>query len=289
MGLFSGAKPRTSYWGGSKENYAAARDYAAKNMAGSRRDVGDAAKRTEAVANAGAAELSRHAGEAEMLSRNNQNMAEGANVGMNQAINDAKGGRGAILNNASALERNAANAGRDYQQTSQAQFGMQQDANQRAAMSLGASGGASGLRSALAASSQANAQAAGQAGITQAQEMNNIRTQQQQALAAAAQVRAGVGAQDLGAAKVLADRSSAGANTALGALGLAGNTAGKASDTAVGGATAVLGANVATSAQDQDLYLGIEGAQQNAAREREAARVAQKNKVVSQASLGLIK
>jgi len=258
-------------------------------MAGSRKAIEGNAQAVNAQARMGAEGLYRQASEAEMLSRNNQNMAEGANVGMNQSIAAANRGRSAILSNASALERNAANAGRDYQQTSQAQFGMQQDANQRAAMSLGASGGASGLRNALAASSQANAQATGQAGITQAQELNNIRAQQQQGLAAASQLRAGVGAQDLGAASILGGRSAAGANTSLGALGLSANTAGKASDTAVGGAAAVLGANQATSAQDQDLYMGIEGAQQNAAREREAARVAQKNKVVSQASLGLIK
>ena len=217
-----------------------------------------AATRGEAQANAGVeranqgarvADRSLASGEVTSNQLLNRNVDAGqrAGEGFDKAIGDYGAGRGAILNNAGQLEADAATAAQDYKQTSDAAFRLNQDRNTRAALATAAGRGAAGLRTALASSSQANADAATQQQILQAQELNAIRQQRAEALATAAGIRAGVGAQDQNAAGIYSGRQQTNDANAIGLNAQGANIATQRAG--VQQAAANLGAQVGTSQQ----------------------------------------
>jgi hypothetical protein len=268
-----GNKPREQYYGGSKEAYEQKQvDY----------DAG--ARRGEAIARQGVSDARGAAADAGAaygrLDNNLQNFetqqaydAQSANRGFQGSMGDYDQGRGAILAGASAMERDANNMKRDYQQTAQAQFDASRDATQRSALALGSRGGASGLRSAMAGSTNANAAAAGQAQITQAQEMNQLAAAQQQARAAAAGIRSGVGAQDQAAASQFAGRQqNAYGNQANAIAQRSGNVGANAQ---IAQSAGQLGAQTGAAMQGQymDSATAMETAALNSSREAEQMRL----------------
>jgi hypothetical protein len=218
----------------------------------------------------------------------NENRATAANTQVDQALKNYQAGRGAILNSASQIEQSANNAPKEYQQTANAQFMAQQDANQRQALALGATGGAGGLRTALAASSQANAQASNQAGIQQAQELNAIRAQQQSGWANAAAIRGSLGGQDQSAANINAARVQSSEQLGLGSRNLTSQNTTNAAQLVTDAAAKNLDASQQNRLADTQAVVDINTAQLNADREREAARQARKKSLWSRGSLGLI-
>jgi hypothetical protein len=218
----------------------------------------DAADRGETRANAGVDRandgartadrgLAESGATAKALLNRNVDAGERAGQGFNQAIGNYDSGRGAILGNAGQLEADAATAAQDYKQTSDAAFRLNQDRNTRAALATAAGRGAAGLRTALATSVQGNADAASQQQIIQAQELNAIRQQKADALATAAGIRAGVGAQDQNAAGIYSNRQQTNDANAIGLNGQGANVA--VSRAGVQQAAANLGAQVGTSQQ----------------------------------------
>lgn len=265
---------KKTYYGGSKEAQVAERAESLENLRSGRVAAGAKLEDVKAQAAAGKASLANFAYEAKRKDLENTEYARAYDQKALAGLDSYNDGRTAILRDAQALERNAAMAGRDYKQTSDAQFAAQQDANQRAALSLGATGGATGVRSALAASSTANSQASTQAAIIQAQELNRIRAEKQSAIAAAAGIRGDVGARDISAAGTAAGRAYSASNVALGALGLAGQATSTGAQVGLDGAQSALGGATALSGQDLSRYTAVMGGQNNADREYAAAMAA---------------
>lgn len=223
-----------------------------------RKKFSDAADRGEARANSGVERANQAASVADRglassgatakaLLNRNIDAGDRAGQGFSQAIGDYGAGRGAILGNAGQLEADAATAAQDYKQTSDAAFRLNQDRNTRAALATAAGRGASGLRTALATSVAGNADAATQAQIVQAQELNAIRQQRADALATAAGIRAGVGAQDQNAAGIYSNRQQT--NDANAITTNAQGAAIEGQRAGVQQAAANLGAQVGTSQQ----------------------------------------
>ncbi len=154
------------------------------------------------------------------------------------------------------IASNARNASRDYQQTSNAQFRAQTDANQRAALSLGARGGAAGIRDALSQSMIGNQQAQSQATITQAQELNNIMQMKQEGLASANNIR------------------NSGIDRQVDATKGISTNIGNAAQTTIGAQNSVLSSQLAERGQDQNYSLGMNTTQLTADLENEKRRQA---------------
>lgn len=184
-------------------------------------------------------------------------------AGKSEAGFDAQ--QAAVASNARVLERDAANMGRDYQQTAEMQFARNQDANTRSALAMGARGGASGLRTALATQSNANAGAARDAEVIRANEANQMIGLKQQALTSAAGIRQGAAGQYSNRQQV-ADANQAGANAQM-----ASNVGNEAQ---IGQNAAALQTQAGASKRDTYLQArqDTELAQLNAAREQELAR-----------------
>lgn len=268
-----GNDPREQYYGGSKEAYEKQKDTYAEGAKRGEATAAQGVSDARAAADASARGYGRINSEMNRSQAEQRQEAQQADSGYDTAMGDYRGGRGAILDGASAMERDADNMKRDYQQTAQAQFNAQKDANQRAALAMGSRGGASGLRAAMSGSINANSAAQQQAQITQAQEMNQLAAAQQQARAAAAGIRSGVGAQDQAAASQYAGRQqNAYGNQAqltaqqsgnVGAQGQLAQSAGQ------------LAAQTGTAQQGQymDATTAMETAQLNTSREAEQQRL----------------
>lgn len=237
----AGRKPKTQWYGGSEGAYESEVRAREQRARWSRTDAEFSGKKQEEVAKKEALQM--------------RGLAIKAGNYADQLKSDSATSARYAMAGAGRLEELGNRAAADYQQTSQAQFAAQQDANQRAALAIGASGGASGVRSALAASSQANAQAATQSAMLQAQELNQIRAQQQGAAAQSAQLYGGIAGM----------QGQLGQNAASQQFQAQAASSGTLTETAA--------ARAAASQQnrqfDQQMVNDVELAQLNARRERE--------------------
>lgn len=269
-------KPKTQYYGGSKEQY---QEY--QNVYQSMADRGGTQADRAAVASQQAADTAerrygRLDGDVADFARTQRAEAQQADQGFDRSMADYQAGRAGVLNNAGRIEQDASNLQRDYQATADKQFALNQNRSQRAAIATGARGGASGIRQALASSTMANADAAAQAEITRANEMNQLAQMKQNAYATAANIRAGQGAQDQGAGQIYAGRQQNSYGNLAGANAQRAGIIGEQNAAQQGAAQ--LGANVGMGHEGN--YIGaqtaMETAQLNAAREREQQRQDQK-------------
>ncbi len=274
-------KPEKQYYGGSQEKYQEYQNaYADMAERGGRQadwatihsqDAADKADQRygqlgQDVADFGAAQGDR---------------AKEANQGIGQSMDDYQAGRRGVLNNAAAIERGARNLQSDYQTTADRQFQLNQNRSQRAALATGARGGASGIRQALSSSTMANADAAAQAEITRANEMNQLAQMKQNAYAQAANIRAGQGAQDQSAGQIYAGREQNSYANQAGSYGMRGDIIGQRNAAQQGAAQLEATVGMGHEGNYLGAQTGMETAQLNAAREREAQRQEQGNRAYS--------
>jgi hypothetical protein len=272
-----GNKPRKQYYGGSEEAYKEAQQ---RTQAGIDAGAGMADQGVEqgyAAADAASEQYGQLTSAQENFRHEQDRLGQRSERGFDKNMQNYGAGRGAILDNASALEADAANMAQSYQQTADSAFRANQSKSTRQAAALASRGGAAGLRAALAGQQQANADAQAQAEITRANEFNQIAGMRQNALQSAAGIRSGVGAQDQSAAGVYSNRQQgADANTISANAGIANNIAGAAGTQQN---AAALGASTGASREQayMDAQQNMENAQLNTARENEQQRLAQRS------------
>ncbi len=205
---FEDQRAKQQYYGGSKlksrqyqNQYRFGRDDAGELVEGSLQQAGNVAY-GNTLANAGVQNSFGQLADQQGL------LAQQAQGGFNQSAGNYNSARNMVLGSANELAQNARNAPGQFMQTDRAQFQAQQDANQKAALALGATGGAAGLRSALATSADANSVASQNANITRANQYNQLLGLQQSGLSSAASLQSGVAAQDQGMAGLQANRQA---------------------------------------------------------------------------------
>ncbi len=183
-----------------------------------------------------------------------QNAAAQANAGFGQSAQNYDQARNLVLGSANQLQQFAQNAPSQYMKTDAAAFQAQQDSNQKAALSLGATGGAAGMRSALASSTDANMGASQNANINRANQYNQLLGMQQSALTNAGSLYSGVGAQDQGLAGLQSNRELNAYGNQANALAQQGNLSNATAQIGLQQANMGVGAGLTTQGQ----YLGAE-------------------------------
>lgn len=199
-------RPQAQFYGGDEEQSRIYRNEFKEGARAGSTQAQAGIDRTNSAANYAQQSLADRGTEASNLGADAQRKSAEAGGGFDRSIGDYRGGRDATLGNAAKLEASADNMAQEYQQTSDKAFALNQDRNQRSALSMAAGRGAAGLRTALATSSQANADAANQAEITRANEANQLIGMRNDARVNAAGIRSGVGTQDQNAANAYSGR-----------------------------------------------------------------------------------
>ena len=265
--------PEQQWYGGSEEANERLQKRDEERMGAAREEVGAEGNRLTGVAGKGSDRLSGVGNQAIEAGKGFAADSKNSQRDYRSAMGQYNAGRDAIFDNASALEKSAAELPSKYQGTADLAF--KQNANFATRSAVGAAsagrGGALAKRNALAAASSANAQAQGQAAITRAQETNAMIGMQAQMRGQAAAIRGDVGARDISAGGI-------GANLAAQQAALQNSTYGTAANAYAQGTSAEVEASKArlgVAANQEQAYLGAEGnrniAQLTAAREHELA------------------
>ncbi len=245
---------QAQFYGGSQENYEGYQDKYGKGVASggqlANQSLGQAQNVTSFndSVNAGLRSQFNAYGQAQ------ENVANQAGAGFNRSAQDYGQARNLVLGSANQLQQFAQNAPSQYQKTDAAAFQAQQDSNQKAALSLGASGGYGGMRSALASSTDANMAASQSANINRANQTNQLLGMQQSALTNAGSLYSGVGAQDQGMAGLQANRQAGAYGQQANAIAQQGNLSNASAQIGLQGANMGVGAGLTTQGQ----YLGAE-------------------------------
>lgn len=247
-------RAQQQYYGGSEEAMQGYQDKYARNQDAAATRVNDALQQSGYVQDANETTNAHLQGQFSKFAKQQQGLAGQARQGFDQSAQNYGQARDLVLGSANELAQNARNAPGQFMQTDQAQFQAQQDANQRAALALGATGGAGGLRSALATSAGANSAASQQANITRANQFNQLMGLQQQGLAQAAGLQSGVGAQDQGMAGLQSNRQLSAYGQQANAYAQQGNLSNSTAQIGLQSANMGVGAGLTTQGQ----YLGAE-------------------------------
>lgn len=190
-------KVTQDYYGGSKEAY--------KGYRKEFRDIarkGD--KRATAYLNYGRDAVNKADMRAEhelrlnnIARRNQRDVRRDATSKMDMYDRGYRNDRGRMVTDATALRKQAIDLEKNYQQTADRQFALNQGNNLRAMQSMAASGGSAGsLREAMATGSEANANAAAQAEITRANEYNALQGMKANIRQASAGITSDIAAKD---------------------------------------------------------------------------------------------
>ncbi len=242
------------WYGGSQQNFESYQDKYGRGASGGGAIMQSGLADARLAAQGAATANSGVAGNFGLLANQQSQLAAQANGGFNQSAGNYNSARNMVLGSANELAQNARNAPGQFMQTDRAQFQAQQDANQKAALALGATGGAAGLRSALATSADANSAASQNANITRANQYNQLLGLQQSGLSSAASLQSGVAAQDQGMAGLQANRQAGAVGQQANAYAQQGNLNNTSGQLGIQAANIQTGAGLTTQGQ----YLGAE-------------------------------